>query len=169
MAFLGKLLAAKERNTISCVNLEKDPTSPDRFTGDVAVVLPGTIVLCSYEYQPENVQEARRQRKPTTPYLFVLFNEKIWEATPHSYSIVQPSVLLHGKSVCFSGEGNGHRSYWRTLVESAGGTYVSAVSQSTSILVVPNGQYVSTKTAKAANYGTKIIYYTDFENFLNSA
>jgi NAD-dependent DNA ligase len=95
--------------------------------------------------------------------------KKIWEATPHSYGIVQPSVLLHGKTVCFSGEGNGHRSYWRTLVESAGGTYVSAVSQSTSILVVPNEQYVSTKTAKAANYGTKIIYYTDFENFLNSA
>lgn len=167
MVFTGKILVAKEKNMASCVKMGVEPTSPRRFTGERDSIDAGTVVMCVYEYSaPTNTQKARKRGLPTIPYLFVLHQEKVWEINPGSFSIVEFSEILQGKTVCFTGGNTASRSYWKKLVEICGGTNVSGVSQNTSFLVMADKNSDSTKAQMAARYGTQRMSYKEFQDMI---
>ena len=168
MSFAGKILVAKERNTALSVKMGVAPTSSKRFTNERTTINAGTVVMCVYEYKtPASVMEARNRGEPTIPYLFVLHQEKTWEVNPASYGIVEPSEILQGKSVCFTGEGKASREYWKTVVEACGGTNVSGVSRSTSLLVMQDKHSNnSTKAQMATKYGTQRMSYEEFQKMI---
>lgn len=123
--------------------------------------------MCVYEYKtPASAREARNRGEPTIPYLFVLHQEKTWEVNPVSYGIVEPSEILQGKSVCFTGAGNAAREYWKAVVEACGGTNVSGVSQTTSFLVMADKNSNSTKAQSARRLGTPMLTYEEFHKMI---
>lgn len=172
MKFAGKILVAKEKNIITAVKVNVDPTSRERWTNERASISDGTIVMCVYQYLGStDPMDARRRGLSTTPYLFILHKERIWEANPHSYGAIDPCELLKGKSVCFTGNDDklkGSRGYWKTVVEAYGGLNVSAVTSSTSFLVMGDKNSQSTKAVRARLKGTVCLGYDEFQNMLDS-
>lgn len=173
VTFAGKILVAKEKNTVSSVKVNVPPTASNRFSGQRASINAGTVVMCVYEYKPaRNPKETRDRGLPSVPYLFILHDEKTWECNPYSYGAVEPSEFLKDKSICFTGEDTvtkGTREYWKALVEAYGGTNVSAVTSSTSFLVMGDKFSKSTKAIKARNRGTVCLTYEEFQKMLNES
>ncbi len=170
--YSGKILVAKEKNTVTAVKVNVSPTSRQRLTQERTVIPAGAVVMCVYEYVPESSLKNREKGMPTTPYLFVLYEDKTWEATPHTYGIVEPSDVLKGKSICFTGEDTttkGTREYWKAVVEAYGGSYSSAVTSSTAYLVMGNIPGPTTKARKAKEKGVPCISYTEFEKMLTGS
>lgn len=128
--------------------------------------------MCVYEHAPESSLKNREKGLPTTPYLFVLYEDKTWEATPHTYGIVEPSEALKGKSICFTGEDTttkGSREYWKAVVEAYGGFYSPSVTSSTTYLVTGNIPGPTTKARKAREKGVPCISYAEFQKILAGA
>lgn len=171
MSFAGKILIAKEKNIVTAIKVNEKPTSARRLTSEWLDVPAGTVVLCVYEYKVLNsVAEARALGISTIPYVFILHNEKTWEASPDNYMPVKPSEVLKDKTVCFTGNGKASRGCWRALVETHGGTNVSSVSRDTSLLVMEDKHgNSSTKAQAASRYGTPKMTYEEFQKMLNDS
>lgn len=162
----GKILVAKEHTVASAVKLGANPFAAGKYTGERANIESGTVVMCCFYYKPASVEEARRNRQPTWPFLFVLYRDKVWEVVPHAFVTLDASETLQNKSVCFTGANAKSRSYFRVLVTAAGGTNVSGVSKNTSYLVMADKNSNSTKAQNARKFGTPTLTYEEFEKML---
>lgn len=165
----GKMLLAKKPTVISGVYSNVDPTSRWRFTRERATIPDGTAVACVFEYTPV---KPVLNGKPTTPYYFVLYKEKIWEAVPHDFFVVENPDALTDKVVCFTGQDDAFklsREYWKSVVEAHGGSNRTSGSKSLSFLVVGKIPGTTTKLQKAKENSVPCISYSEFSKLLISS
>jgi NAD-dependent DNA ligase len=166
MDYVGKILVAKKDCMISGVKMNEPLGSRTRFSGHRLEIKAGSMVLCTSWYKPLDSRLALLEGKTVNEYLMVLYKESFYEASPHYFTAIEPSEMLAGKTVCFTGDNFGSRLYWQTIVKIYGGKNVTGVSRDTSLLVMQDKNSKSTKAAMAKKHNTETVTYEEFEKML---
>lgn len=164
--FSGKIVIATKKTIGTAVNISVDPTSRLRLTQERIDIPVGTTLACVYHYVPET---PHIWGKPTTPYLFVIFGEKVWEVSPLSFFAIENPNALDGKTLCFTGQDDRFglsREFWKCAVEAHGGEYSSGRTKRLSFLVCGQIPGTTTKLQRAKANNTPCIDYAEFRKML---
>lgn len=164
----GKVLVITKHIVISQLNGSLPLTHVNRFTGNRKTLEAGALVFGVFNYTPSssNFKEMRDLGMPTIPYVVVMYDNHIWECVPDAVRVLSGKLPLVDKTICFTGDNEYGRSFWKKMVELHGGMNTSSVTRKTSYLVFSATD--TTKYKQAEKYEVPKISYAEFNNLLDS-
>lgn len=164
----GKVLVITKHIVISQLNTNKPYTHIGRFTGARKTLEAGAIAYGIFSYRPESSEFKKNQElgMPTTPFDVIIYDGLVWDCVPDALRIVSGKESLKNKTICFTGDHEYGRPFWKKMVELHGGMNTSNVRRDTSYLVF--SVIDTTKYKQAEKYGTPKISYAEFDALLDT-